>query len=196
MNRAAGLRFVEQKVEDFHKNEPHYLTKAFQETETRNRFIDPLFQALGWDFEQTHLPRDEWDVHREFSQKERDTIKKPDYAFRVKRKPRFFVEAKAPHVPLTDKQPVFQAKKYAFSSHGKVPVIVITDFQEFRVFNAYQKPLYDNPLQGLIKDLDLLYTQYPAKWDLLWDTFSKEAVLDGSIDLLAKKVARNTVAPI
>ena len=192
MNRAAGLRFVEQKVEDFHKNEPHYLTKAFQETETRNRFIDPLFQALGWDFEQTHLPRDEWDVHREFSQKERDTIKKPDYAFRVKRKPRFFVEAKAPHVPLTDKQPVFQAKKYAFSSHGKVPVIVITDFQEFRVFNAYQKPLYDNPLQGLIKDLDLLYTQYPAKWDLLWDTFSKEAVLDGSIDLLAKKVARNT----
>jgi hypothetical protein len=39
---------ISQKVEDFAKNEKVYKSKDFQETEARNRFIDPLFEALGW----------------------------------------------------------------------------------------------------------------------------------------------------
>ncbi len=61
---------IEKKVEDFAQNEKALLDKNFGETEARNRFIDPLFKALGWELEQTHLPRRLWDVHREYSQRD------------------------------------------------------------------------------------------------------------------------------
>lgn len=192
MDYKDGKLLIEQKVEDFHRNEKSYLDKSFQETEARNRFIDPLFAALGWEFDQTGTQRRYWDVHREFSQRDNSSTKKPDYAFRVDGKVKFFVEAKAPWVPLTEKAPVFQAKRYAFSTAGKSPVVVLTDFQEFRVFNTLSRPVFDNPLQGLLKDFDLAYTEYPDKWDILYGTFSKEAVRAGSLDHLAGKISKNT----
>lgn len=192
MNRSEGKQLVEQKVEDFSNNKETYLNKSFNETEARDRFIDPLFRALGWEFDQTHLKRHLWDVHREYSQKEKSSTKKPDYAFRVDGKLKFFVEAKAPWVSLTDKKPVFQAKRYAFSTSGKAPIIVLTDFEEFRVFNAMARPVFDNPLQGLLKQFDLHYSNYSENWDLLYEHFSKESVSDGSLDGLRKKLSKNT----
>jgi len=192
MTRQEGKILIEKKVEDFYQNQKIYLSKDFQETEARDRFIDPLFKALGWDFDQTHLKRRFWDVHREYSQKDNSSTKKPDYAFRINQKVRFFVEAKAPWVPLTDKGPVFQAKRYAFSTAGKAPIVILTDFEEFRVFNALEKPVYNNPLQGLIKAFDITYQQYMDKWDFLYDNFSKEAVSEGSIDKLRGKIGKNT----
>lgn len=192
MDYNKGKLLLEQKVEDFYNNEKMYLAKTFQETENRTRFINPFFQALGWEFEQTGIARQFWDVHQEFSQKDNSSTKKPDYAFRADKKVKFFVEAKAPWVPLTDKAPVFQAKRYAFSTNGKAPIVILTDFQEFRVFNSLKRPLLDNPLDGLIKELDLTYKQYPDNWDLLWNTFSKEAVLNGSLESFIAKAPKNT----
>ena len=196
MTRQAGKEAVYKLVDDFEKNECQYMAKSFQETETRSRFIDPFFSALGWDFQQTGIARKFWDVHREYSQRDNSTTKKPDYAFRVregsKYREKFFVEAKAPHVDLTGNLPVFQAKRYAFSSHGKTPIVILTDFQTFRVFNGLEKPVYENPLQGLIKGLDLEYHTYLDTWDTIWDGFSKEAVTAGSIEQLIGKVGRNT----
>jgi adenine-specific DNA-methyltransferase len=195
MTRQAGKESVHKLVEDFEKNESQYMSKSFQETEARNRFIDPFFTALGWELNQTGIARKFWDVHREFSQRDNSATKKPDYAFRVKEgakyRERFFVEAKAPHVDLEGNSPVFQAKRYAFSSHGKTPIVVLTDFQTFRVFNGFEKPVFENPLQGLIKGLDLEYHTYLDTWDTIWDAFSKEAVIGGSIERSAGKMSRN-----
>ncbi len=192
MNRLDGKKLVEQKVEDFHANVKYYTSKDFQEVEARSRFIDPFFQAFGWNFEQTNLPKHLWDVHREYRQKDNSRTKKPDYAFNIKGKLKYFVEAKAPWVPLTEKEPVFQAKRYAYSTNGKAPIVIITDFEEFRVFNAIERPNFDNPLQGSIKKLDLRYTDYLEKWDFLYDNFSKEAVADGSLNNLLGKITKNT----
>jgi len=192
MTISEGKLLIEQKVEDFNKNEKQYLSKTFQETEARTRFIDPFFQALGWDFDQTNIAKHLWDVHREYSQKDNSNTKKPDYAFNINGKLRFFVEAKAPWVPLTDKAPVFQAKRYAYSTNGKAPVVIITDFQEFRVFNAVERPVFDNPLQGLIKDFDFKYFDYISNWDFIYNNFSKEAVTYGSIDKLRGKITKET----
>jgi len=187
---------VEKLVDDFYRNEKELLSKSFQETEVRSRFIDPFFSALGWDFHQTNLKKQFWDVHREYSQKDNSSTKKPDYAFRVKNgnnyKAAFFVEAKAPWVNLHDQDPVHQAKRYSFSSHGKTPIVILTDFQEFRVFNGLQRPILGNPLIGLIKNLDLKYTDYLDHWDSIYSTFSKEAVQNGSIEKLAKLVGKTT----
>lgn len=196
MTKEEGKTLVERLVHDFDMNEKYYLTKDFQETEVRTRFIDPFFSALGWDFSQTNVSKSEWDVHREYSQKDNSTTKKPDYAFRTKDgskfKVKFFVEAKAPWVKLSDCDPVYQAKRYAFSSHGKTPIVILTDFQEFRVFNGFEKPIYTNPLQGLVKELDINYKDYAKKWDRIWELFSKESVYNGSIDTLTGKISKNT----
>lgn len=187
---------VEKLVEDFYRNEKELLSKSFQETEVRSRFIDPFFSALGWDFHQTNLKKQFWDVHREYSQKDNSSTKKPDYAFRVKKdnyyKAAFFVEAKAPWVNLHDQDPVYQAKRYSFSSHGKTPIVILTDFQEFRVFNGLQRPILGNPLIGLIKKFDLKYTDYLNHWDSIYSVFSKDAVQNGSIEKLVKLVDKTT----
>jgi len=110
VNKSQGKQLVEQLVRDFSDNQEYFLSEQFNETEVRNRFIDPFFKALGWEFDQTHLSPEFWDVHREYSQKEGSVNKKPDYAFRIDGKLKFFTEAKAPHVRLEDKNPAHQAK--------------------------------------------------------------------------------------
>ena len=193
MNKQEGKELLTQKIKDFSQNETQYIQdKSFGETENRDRFIDPFFRALGWDFDQTNIARQFWDVHREYAQKDRSKkTKKPDYAFRYKGKEKFFVEAKAPHVNLIDKEPVFQAKLYAFNSNGKAPIVILTDFEEFRVFNALERPIFDNPSYGLIQKFDLKYKQYLDHWDSLHENFSKEAVSEGSIAHLIGKIHRN-----
>ncbi len=126
-------------------------------------------------------------MHREYSQKDNSSNKKPDYAFRVNGKLKFFVEAKAPWVRIIDnpdKDAMFQAKRYAYSTNGKAPIVILTDFHEFRVFNALQRPVYDNPTQGVLKEFDLRYIDYLDKWDFLYEHFSREAVMAGSLDVL------------
>jgi len=195
MTRQAGKEAVYKLVEDFEKNERQYMSKSFQEAEARSRFIDPFFTALGWELNQTNITKKFWDVHREFSQRDNSTTKKPDYAFRIKEgtkyREKFFVEAKAPHVDLNGNIPVFQAKRYAFSSHGKTPIVILTDFQTFRVFNGLERPIFENPLQGLIKGHDLEYHTYLDTWDKIWEDFSKEAVTEGSIERIIGKAGRN-----
>ena len=193
MNRAEGKEELEKRVKKFSEEEGQYLGKGFGETETRDRFIDPFFEALGWSFDQIGISRHLWDVHRESAQKGRSkNIKRPDYVFRHNGKEKFFVEAKAPSVHLTDPKPVFQAKTYGFNTNGKTPIVILTDFQEFRVFNAIERPVFENPLQGLFREFDLKYTQYIDEWDKLYEHFSKEAVSQGSIGKLAGEVRRNT----
>ena len=166
------------------------MAQGFNETSARSRFIDPLFEALGWNLNQTNIKPHMWDVIREFS--DHTITKRPDYAFRINGELKFFVEAKAPHVHLTNKEPVFQAKRYAFSTNGKAPIVILTDFEEFRVFNALKKPKIELPLEGVLKNYDLKYDKYLAKWDLLYEHFSREAVADGALEELKGKLTKKT----
>jgi type I restriction-modification system DNA methylase subunit len=117
----------------------------------------------------------------------KEAIKKPDYRFRSKGQTKFFVEAKKPFVDLAKSQDaIFQVKRYGFS--GRVPVSILTDFEEFRVFDCTHRPFYEKPTLGVIKNLDLTYKQYRDQFDLLYDTFAREAVEAGSLDSLTKKL--------
>jgi hypothetical protein len=117
----------------------------------------------------------------------KEATKKPDYRFRIKGQTKFFVEAKKPFVDLSKNQDaIFQVKRYGFS--GRVPVSILTDFEQFRVFDCTHKPLYEKPKLGIIKEFDLTYAQYLDEFDHLYDTFSRNAVEGGSLDTLTKKL--------
>jgi len=117
----------------------------------------------------------------------KEAIKKPDYRFRIKGQTKFFVEAKKPFVDLSkSNEAIFQVKRYGFS--GRVPVSILTDFEEFRTFDCTHKPQFDKPKLGIIKEFDLKYTQYLDQFDLLYDTFSRDSVEAGSLETLTRKL--------
>ncbi len=65
--------------------------------------------------------------------------KAPDYSFRLPGGKRlFFVEAKKPSVVVkTDILPAYQVRRYAWSA--KLPVSILTDFEEFAVYDCNKK---------------------------------------------------------
>ncbi len=190
MNKEAGRKIIAERVEEFEKNKAILTKKGHGETNIRSNYIDIMFKALGWNM------KSHYEVVREFSQRDKATdggTKKVDYAFKINGKLKFFIEAKEASVDLEkDKSAIFQAKRYAYSSNGKAPIVILTDFEEFRVFNVIKAPLMDNTDRELLKSHTMRYTDYLEKWDLLWDTFSREAVENGSLDKLRGEIDKNT----
>ncbi len=168
-------------VNKFEKDKTHYLSKGYPEAQVRIDFINPFFEALGWDIEnKSHKPPHERDVLVELSP---ETTGRPDYNFRIKGSTKFFVEAKAPSVALDDIHHILQAKSYAWSTK-EVYFVVLTDFEEFKLFDASLKPNPQFPNEGLI--LDFKHTQYPDNIEKLWE-LSKERVEQGSLEALLPK---------
>src|SRR5512136_40535 len=118
-------------VDKFNRQRAHYLSTAYNETDVRAEFIDPLFEALGWDVSNRagHGPHDK-EVIREKS----EISGRSDYQFQLNGRAMFIVEAKAPHVPLDRPDMVMQAKKYAWNSK-ETSIAAITDSEEFRLYD-------------------------------------------------------------
>ncbi|HAK89305.1 MAG: hypothetical protein A2X55_07385 [Nitrospirae bacterium GWB2_47_37] len=168
-------------ISKFEKDKTHYLSKGYLEAQVRIDFINPLFKALGWDIEnKAHKPPHERDVIVELSP---ETTGRPDYNFRINGATKFFIEAKAPSVALDDINHILQAKSYAWSTK-EVYFVILTDFEEFRLYDASLKPNPKFPNEGLI--LDFKYTDYLAGIEKLWE-LSKERVEQGSLEALLPK---------
>jgi type I restriction-modification system DNA methylase subunit len=210
-SRAEGLRAVEGLAGDFGAGLDVYQAPDFNETANRNQFIDPLFEALGWDVGDrqrwgrrrevvvenrqtttaTVAGEDDWDL--DLTDEEFDaravTNSYPDYIFRVDAVDRFVAEAKKPAVNLQGRGPAFQAKSYAWSKG--LPIAVLTDFEEFRLFDARLRPEFERPRAGVVPGFDLRFDSYPDRWDDLWDLLSREAVVGGSLEqFIADKPVR------
>ena len=65
--------------------------------------------------------------------------------------------------------------------NAKLPISLITDFEEFAVYDCTKKP---NPADKASKARVkyLTYKQYLDEFDFIWNTFSKSSVLKGSFD--------------
>ncbi|MFH1701965.1 MAG: N-6 DNA methylase [Nitrospirota bacterium] len=165
-------------ISKFEKDKHYYLSKGYPEAQVRIDFINPFFEALGWDIEnKAQKPPHERDVIVELSP---ETTKRPDYNFRINGATKFFVEAKAPSVALDDVNHILQAKSYAWSTK-EVYFVVLTDFQEFRLYDASLKPNPKFPNEGLI--FELKYTDYLDSIEKLYE-LSRERVEQGSLEAL------------
>ena len=94
----------------------------------RGEFINPFFEYLGWDvYNKNNAAEAYREVIQEDSLKIEDTLKAPDYSFRLAGGKRlFFVEAKKPSVSVIESiQPAYQVRRYGWSA--KHPISIITD---------------------------------------------------------------------
>jgi type I restriction-modification system DNA methylase subunit len=168
-------------ISKFEKDKSHYLSKGYLEAQVRIDFINPFFKALGWDIEnKSHKPPHERDVIVELSP---ETTGRPDYNFRINGSTKFFIEVKSPSVALDDINHILQAKSYAWSTK-EVYFVVLTDFEEFRLYDASLKPNPRFPNEGLV--FDFKYTDYLDNIERLWE-LSRERVEQGSLELLLPK---------
>jgi hypothetical protein len=171
-------------VERFDRNRDVYRSPSYNETQLRREFLDPFFAALGWDVDN----RAGWaEAYKEVIHEDAIKIggftKAPDYCFRVGGNRKFFVEAKKPAVDIRqDPSPAFQLRRYAWSA--KLPLSVLTDFEEFAVYDCRIKPsAADKASVGCIRYFT--YAEYSEKWEEIATVFSKDAVLKGSFDKYA-----------
>jgi len=171
-------------VENFERNLDAYRNGQYNETQVRRDFIDPLFKALGWDMDNSAGYAEAYrDVIHEDAIKIGLSTRAPDYSFRIGGQRKFFLEAKKPSVNLKDDiEPAFQLRRYGWSA--KLPLSVLTDFEEFAVYDCRQKP-DKNDKASKARLFYCTFRDYAEKWDEIAAIFSKDAVLKGSFDKYA-----------
>jgi len=113
---------------------------VYKEAHVRQEFINPFFEALGWDMANLQGFAEAYkEVVHEDAVKMGAATKAPDYSFRVGGTRKFFVEAKTPSVNIKDdSEPAYQLRRYAWSA--KLPLSILTDFEEFSVYSCREKP--------------------------------------------------------
>ncbi|HPH55388.1 MAG TPA: N-6 DNA methylase, partial [Smithella sp.] len=186
-------QIILELIERFERNIESYKSNGYNETQVRREFIDPFFEALGWDVNNTAGHAEAYkDVIHEDAVKVSGVTKAPDYSFRIGGQRKFFVEAKKPSVNLKDAPAAaFQVRRYAWSA--KLPLSIVTDFEEFAVYDCRIKPdQKDKSDKARITYYS--WRQYADKWDEIAAVFSKDVILKGSFDKYAEssKAKRGT----
>ncbi|MFZ1800742.1 MAG: TaqI-like C-terminal specificity domain-containing protein [Chitinophagaceae bacterium] len=176
---------ISSLVQRFDDQLHSYKKSDYNETQTRLDFINPFFKALGWDVDNSLGNAEAYrEVIHEDKLKIGGATKAPDYSFRLPGGKRlFFVEAKKPSVLVKeDVAPAYQVRRYGWNA--KLPISLITDFEEFAVYDCTKKPTpADKASKARVKYLT--YKQYLDEFDFIWNTFSKSSVLKGSFDKFA-----------
>jgi predicted type IV restriction endonuclease len=161
-------RQVIELVERFARNLDVYKRAEYKEAQVRAEFIDPFFEALGWDVRnvQGHAEQYKDVVHEDALKTSRGT-RAPDYCFRVGGVRKFFLEAKKPSVSVRgDVGPAYQLRRYTWSA--KLPLGVLTDFEEFAVYDCRQRPVPSEGA-GVGRVMYLTFDQYPDRFDDIYE---------------------------
>lgn len=170
--------------ETFADHREHFRSGNYNEFQLRKQFLDPLFEALGWDMANSQgLAPQYRDVIHEDAIKIGPHVKAPDYAFTLHGQRKFFLEAKKPSVNIkTDIAPAYQLRRYAWSA--KLPLSLLSDFEEFAIYDTRIKPAPTDP-SSKARVFYCTYDQYAEKWDEIAAIFSRDSILKGSFDKYA-----------
>ena len=180
-NKEEAYNGIKELVEKFKSNYKQFHSSDYNETLTRQDFINPFFEYLGWDISNKEgLSQTYRDVIHEDKLKIGKETKAPDYSFRIGGNRVFFVEAKKPSRNLKeDSDAAYQIRRYAWS--GKLAVSILTDFEEFAIYDCSKKPS-PNDKASMSRIEYINYEDYLNRFDFLYDTFAKENVLRGSLE--------------
>ena len=180
-------------IETFDYNLEMYKKVSYNETQVRLEFINPFFEELGWDItnKQGHAEAYKEVIHED-GIKVGGVTKAPDYCFRIGGVRKFFLEAKKPAVNIKkDIHPAYQLRRYGWSA--KLPLSILTDFEEFAVYDCRVKPAKTDKVSHS-RILYMRYTDYIERWDEIVNIFSPKAILKGSFDkyVKSKKTKKGT----
>lgn len=193
-SKQAAKETIKELTQRYFKFQDTYKSTKYNEAQIRIELINPFFKALGWNLDNTGLDPDKREVivetsvevYDELSDKQKAT-KHPDYGFYYRStQAKFYVEAKHPLVNLSTKpEPSFQLRRYAYSD--RLPVSILTDFEEFVVYDCTVQPLFNDKNVRGFQLKYLTYLDYVKEFDYLWEYFSYEAIEQKRFDEFVKK---------
>lgn len=186
---------IKRLVDRFHQQADRIRSADYNETLIRIDFINPLMKSLGWDIDNSAGYAEQYrEVVHEDRVKVAGQTKAPDYSFRVGGQRKFFLEAKKPAVDIKNNwEPAYQLRRYAWSA--KLAVSLLTDFEEFAIYDTRIQPKQLEKASTGRRDF-LRYTEYEDRWDFLYGTFSKDAVLRGEFDRYSGSKKGRGAAPV
>jgi type I restriction-modification system DNA methylase subunit len=163
------LKQISNLVERFQRNIDAYHTPAYNETQLRREFVDPFFEALGWDVTNKAGYAEQYkDVIHEDAIKIAGATKAPDYCFRIGGVRKFFLETKKPSIDIkTQTSPAYQLRRYAlreiFYHADDKYNSGLFDFETDRLTPDLK--LDDKPLKDIFKTL--YYPESPYEFSVL-----------------------------
>jgi len=179
MDKQESKRQIQNLVEKYERLAEAGKIKSYNEAQTRNEFIEPLFEFLGWDMR--NLTTD-----NEVTTEENVSGGRVDLAFRLGNIPVFFLEAKAMKVNLDEWKWAEQAINYSWNK--SVTWAVLTDFESIKIFNAEIPP--KNISQNLF--IEIKCQDFINRFDQLW-LLSKESFEQKLLDQEAQKWGKLTL---
>ena len=163
---------VRKLIERFDEQREAYHAGRYNEAQLRQEFLEPFFEALGWDVRNKQGYAEAYkEVIHEDAIRVGSGTKAPDYCFRIGGTRKFFVEAKKPAVKVKeDISAAYQLRRYAWSA--KLPLSILSDFEEFAVYDCRIRP--DRADKAAIaRTMYLTYTDYLQRWDEIAAIFSR-----------------------
>lgn len=188
MSREDARSAVARLVDRYLENRDQY---SSNEAQLRLDFIDPFFEALGWDLgNRQGLSQFTREVRIEESVElagDDDpagvrAAGNPDYSFQLDGRRRFFVEAKKPAVRIdSDRAPAYQTRRYGWSAG--LAVSVLTNFEQLAIYDCRVRPRpADEAAVARLPGFPCSCEEYVERFDELWAALSRESVLDGRFD--------------
>ncbi len=142
-----------RKLMETFSNIPSEELNKKSEADIKSKFIEPLFEALGWKKDDMEL--------------EARVLKgRADYILRIGNQEVLVIEAKKTSVNLTEDEGR-QAVSYAY--HRKIKFAVLTNFKEIRVYHALSniKTINKNLLKDRSGYLSIKYDEFEKQFERL-----------------------------
>ncbi|MGH6662343.1 MAG: type I restriction endonuclease, partial [Rhodospirillales bacterium] len=175
-------------VQGFEAIYPEIRSQGLDEANLRLSYLDPLFEALGWDIRNKgQAPLHAREVVVEPPSNVSGRKKRPDYLFRIGGIDKFLCEAKRPRQNI-DKH-YFQIQNYVYNA--RLWVGVLSDFEYLIIFVVGAQPQKDRPFSP-VPNWRLHYSQFEANAQRIWDLLSKENVRTGALERFAQSVPKVT----
>jgi hypothetical protein len=183
---AAFASELDRLVAAFGRRVAELKRPTYAEAQLRDDFLNPFFRALGWDMEnRAGLIQQEREVELESRTRIGGRHRRADYLFRAGGRDRFVCEAKKPAEDLGPRH-AYQAKRYAWNKG--LPLALLTDFEEFKLFIVGGKPHFDEPDAGLWRHWR--FDQLPAAARELWELLARGPLADGALDRLIESLPK------
>jgi len=178
MTKQEAKQQIAKLIEKYQRLVDTRKVKSYNEAQTRNEFIEPLFEFLGWDMRNLENPN-------EVTTEETVSKGRVDLAFRLNHIPVMFLEAKALKVDLDEWKWAEQAINYSWNK--SVTWAILSDFEGIKVFNA------EIPPKSLSQNLffELKWHEYLDRFDQLW-LLSKESFEEKKLAEQAEKWGKLT----
>ena len=195
MDKETARQKIVELVEKYASQAEVYGDANYNEAQTRQDFINPLFKLLGWDMDnEKGLTQYLREVILENRVSVDGSFKHPDYSFRLGNTILFYVEAKKPSVNIKDnKEAAFQLRRYGWNTG--LTLSILTNFREFAVYDCRVKP---NPKDKAcaarltyftyqdLTEKQKTFGEMRDGFDFLWDTFRQDCVSRGSFEKFIK----------